>query len=150
MKIAFKTIAALLLLSTSVFAADLVNVSGASKIALNGYDTVAFFTDSKPVNGAPNITAEYKGATWFFASEEHKKLFTENPEKYAPQCGGYCAFGVSVGALFPVDITTWQVRNDKLYFNLNHDILKKFNEDFDGNVAKAEANWPKLVKKHAK
>ena len=119
MKTTIQTIAALLLLSASAFAADLVNVSGASKIAVAGYDTVAFFTDSKPVNGSPAITAEYQGATWFFASEEHKALFTAKPEKYAPQCGGYCAFGVSVGALFPVDVTTWQVRNEKLYRNLN-------------------------------
>ena len=150
MKTILKTIAAIALLSTSAFAADLVNVSGASKIAVSGYDTVAFFTDSKAVNGSPAITAEYQGATWFFASEEHKALFTAHPEKYAPQCGGYCAFGVSVGALFPVDITTWQVRNEKLYLNLNQDILKKFNADFDANVAKADKNWPTLVKKHAK
>ena len=49
-----------------------------------------------------------------------------------------------------MDITTWQVRNEKLYLNLNQDILKKFNADFDANVAKADKNWPTLVKKHAK
>ena len=150
MKNTIKFIAVLLLLSVSAYAGDLVNVSGASKIAVGGYDTVAFFTESKPVNGSPAITAEYQGATWFFASEDHKALFTAHPEKYAPQCGGHCAFGVSVGALFPVDVTTWQVRNEKLYLNLNKDILKKFNADFDANVAKADKNWPALVKKHAK
>ena len=150
MKNTIKFIAALLLLSVSAYAGDLVNVSGASKIAVAGYDTVAFFTDAKPVNGSPAITAEYQGATYFFATEDHKKLFAAAPAKYAPQCGGYCAFGVSVGALFPVDISTWQVRNEKLYLNLNQDILKKFNADFDANVAKADKNWPTLVKKHAK
>ena len=150
MKNTIKSIAALLLLSVSAYAGDLVNVSGASKIAVAGYDTVAFFTDAKPVNGSPAITAEYQGATYFFATEDHKKLFAAAPAKYAPQCGGYCAFGVSVGALFPVDISTWQVRNEKLYLNLNQDILKKFNADFDANVAKADKNWPTLVKKHAK
>ena len=150
MKTILKTMAAIALPSTSTFAADLVNVSGASKIAVNGYDTVAFFTDFKPVNGSPAISAEYQGATYIFASEAHKALFTANPEKYAPQCGGYCAYGVSVGALFPVDINTWQVRNGKLYLNLNQDILKQFNADFDANVAKADKNWPTLVKKHTK
>ena len=150
MKNTIKSIAALLLFSVSAYAGDLVNVSGASKIAVGGYDTVAFFTESKPVNGSPAITAEYQGATYFFATEDHKKLFAAAPAKYAPQCGGYCAFGVSVGALFPVDISTWQVRNEKLYLNLNQDILKKFNADFDANVAKANKNWPGLVKKHAK
>ena len=85
-----------------------------------------------------------------FASEEHKKLFTEKPEKYTPQCGGFCAYGVGLGKLFPVDISTWQVRDGKLYLNLNADILKKFNADFAGNVAKADKHWPELVKKHGK
>jgi len=150
MKTIIKYIAAILLLTASAFAGELVNVSGASKAAISGYDPVAFFTDSKPVNGSPFITAEHQGATYFFASEEHKKLFTANLDKYAPQFGGFCAFGVGVDKLFPVDISTWQVRDGKLYLNLNGDILKKFNADFEGNVAKADKNWPGLVKKHGK
>ncbi len=150
MKNIIKSIAAVALLSVSAYAGDLVNVSGASKAAVSGYDTVAFFTEGKPVSGSPFITAEYQGATYFFATEEHKALFTAKPEKYAPQCGGFCAYGVGLGKLFPVDINTWQVRNEKLYLNLNADILKKFNADFDGNVAKANKNWPDLVKKDGK
>jgi YHS domain-containing protein len=150
MKNLIKSIAAVALLSVSAYAGDLVNVSGASKAAVSGYDTVAFFTDAKPVNGSPFISAEYQGATYFFASEEHKALFTAHPEKYVPQCGGFCAYGVGLGKLFPVDINTWQVRNGKLYLNLNPAILEKFNADFDGNVAKADKNWPELVKKNSK
>jgi YHS domain-containing protein len=137
-------------LAFSAAAGELVNVSGASNIAVAGYDTVAFFTDKKPVNGDPGISATYKGATYIFASKEHQELFVAAPEKYAPQCGGYCAFGVSVGALFPVDISTWQVRDGKLYLNLNKAILKKFNADFEANTAKADKNWPALVEKHGK
>ena len=139
-----------LTLAVSAQAADLVNVSGASNIAVSGYDTVAFFTDHKPVNGDPGISATYQGATYIFASKEHKELFEAAPEKYAPQCGGYCAFGVSVGALFPVEISTWQVHDGKLYLNLNQTILKKFNADFDANVAKVQKNWPGLVEKNGK
>ncbi|MEI8291282.1 MAG: YHS domain-containing (seleno)protein [Verrucomicrobiota bacterium] len=139
-----------LTLAVSAQAADLVNVSGASNIAVSGYDTVAFFTDHKPVNGNPGISATYQGATYIFASKEHKELFEAAPEKYTPQCGGYCAFGVSVGALFPVEISTWQVRDGKLYLNLNQTILKKFNADFDANVAKVQKNWPGLVEKNGK
>lgn len=136
--------------TASASAAHLVNVSGASNAAVNGYDTVAFFTDAKPVNGSPFIAAEYEGATYFFATEEHKKLFTANPAKYAPQFGGFCAFGVAIDKLFPVDISTWQVRDGKLYLNLNADILQKFNADFAGNTAKADTNWPGLVAKNGK
>ena len=150
MKNIIKSIAAVALLSVTAHAGDLVNVSGASKAAVSGYDAVAFFTDAKAVNGSPFITADYQGATYYFATEEHKALFTASPDKYAPQCGGFCAYGVGLGKLFPVEITTWQVRNAKLYLNLNADILKKFNADFDGNVAKATKNWPALVKKNGK
>ena len=150
MKNIIKSIAAIAILSVAAYAGDLVNVSGASKAAVSGYDTVAFFTEAKAVNGSPFITAEYEGATYFFATEAHKTLFTASPVKYAPQCGGFCAYGVGLGKLFPVDITTWQVRDGKLYLNLNGDILKKFNEDFAGNVAKADKNWPGLIKKHGK
>jgi YHS domain-containing protein len=150
MKDIIRSIAALALLSASAFAGELVNVSGASKAAVSGYDTVAFFTEAKPVNGSPFITVEHQGATYYFANEEHKALFTANPDKYVPQFGGFCSFGVSIDKLLPVDISTWQVRDDKLYLNLNHDILKKFNADFDGSVAKATANWPGLVEKNAK
>jgi YHS domain-containing protein len=137
-------------LTIAAHAGDLVNVSGASNIAVGGYDTVAFFTDKKPVNGDPSISANYQGATYIFASKEHQALFENAPEKYAPQCGGFCAFGVSVNALFPVDISTWQVRNGKLYLNLNKAILKKFNSDLDANIAKADKNWPALVSKNGK
>ena len=150
MKTTITSIAALVLLSASALAGDLVNVSGASKAALSGFDPVAFFIDAKPVNGSPFISADYQGATYFFASEEHKKLFTENPGKYAPQFGGFCAFGVALDKLFPVDISTWQVRDGKLYLNLNPDILKKFNADFAGNVAKADKNWPGVVDNNTK
>ena len=139
-----------LLFTINALAAELVNVSGASNVALNGYDPVAFFTMGEPVNGNPGISATHDGANYFFSTKEHKRLFEENPNKYAPQYGGYCAFGISVGALFPVDINTWQVRNDKLYLNLNSSILEKFNEDFEGNVNKAENKWPDLVSKHSK
>ncbi len=139
-----------LALAISAQGADLVNVSGASNIAVGGYDTVAFFTDHKPVNGDPGISATFQGATYIFSSQENKNLFLADPVKYTPQCGGFCAFGVSVGALFPVDITTWQIRGGKLYLNLNQSILKKFNADFAANVAKADKNWPGLVEKNGK
>jgi YHS domain-containing protein len=128
----------------------LVNVSGVSNMAVNGYDPVAFFTDAKPVNGSPFITAEYQGAIYLFASEEHKKLFSESPDKFAPQFGGFCAYGVGLDKLFPIDINTWQVRDNKLYLNLNSAILKEFNADFSGNVDRAAKNWPALIEKNGK
>ena len=136
-------------MSTATLTNELVNVSGASEVAFNGYDPVAFFTEGKPLNGDFKITATHHGATYYFANKGHKKLFAEDPDKYSPQNGGFCTFGVSVGALFPIDINTWQVYNEKLYLNLNADILQMFKKDMDGNIAKAAKNWPGLVEKNA-
>lgn len=144
------TIAVVVLFATTALAGELVNVAGASGIALGGYDPVAFFTDGKPTHGDPGVTSTYKGATYHFASKAHKTQFEANPEKYVPQFGGYCAYGAALGALFPVDISTWQVRNGKLYLNLNPAIAAEFNKDPAGHIAKAEKNWPGLVKKFSK
>ncbi len=138
------------MLISAAVGGELVNVAGASGIALSGYDPVAFFTEHKAVNGDPGITAKHDGASFLFASKSNRKLFNRNPEKYAPQYGGFCAFGASVNALFPVDISTWQIRNGKLYLNLNQEILKAFNKDLNGAIAKANKNWPKLEKKYSK
>ena len=103
-----------LLFAINVLSAELVNVSGASNVALNGYDPVAFFTMGEPVNGDPGISATHDGANYFFSTKEHRRLFKENPYKYAPQYGGYCTFGVSVGALFPVaNVARWGVIRSK-------------------------------------
>jgi YHS domain-containing protein len=144
-----KSLAVVALVATTARADDLVNVSGASKVALSGYDPVAFFADAKPANGSPFISAEHSGATYFFATEAHKQAFVAKPESYEPQFGGFCAFGVAIGKVLPVDISTWQVRDGKLYLNLNAEILKGFNAEFAANLGKAEKNWPELVKSHA-
>lgn len=144
MKTLLKSFLLLVLLSSAVRADAFVNVSGATGIAIDGYDPVAFFTLQKPVNGNPGIKAEHAGATYLFSTEAHRDLFNAHPEKYVPQFGGYCAYGVAVGALFPVDISTWQIRDGKLYLNLNGEILKAFNADFKGSLEKARKNWPAL------
>ena len=136
-------------LAANALAKDLTNVDD-NRVALSGYDAVGFFADNKAEKGDPKHVATYHGAIYQFSTAEHRKSFKANPEKYLPQTGGYCTYGASVNGLFPVDINTWQVRNGKLYLNKNQDILKTFNADFDGNVAKAEKNWPGLVEKNGK
>jgi YHS domain-containing protein len=137
------------LFASTAVAGNLVNVSGASGIAVDGYDPVAFFTDGKPTHGDPGVSSTYKGAKYLFASKAHKAQFDADPERYVPQFGGYCAYGAALGALFPVDVSTWQIRNRKLYLNLNPAIAKEFNKNPEGNIAKAEKHWPDLVKKHS-
>ena len=128
---------------------NLVNVSGASDIALDGFDPVSFFERGEPANGSPMIRSEYAGATYLFESEKTKAQFEASPEKYAPAYGGFCAYGVSLGLLLPVDITTAQVRSGKLYLNVNSAIREKFDADFKGSISKADDNWPGLFDEHA-
>lgn len=128
---------------------NLVNVSGASGIGLDGFDPVSFFQSGSPLNGSPMIRAAHAGATYLFATEENKEIFLADPDRYVPQYGGFCSYGVSINALLPVDITTAQVRNGKLYLNVNADILAKFNADFEGCVSRANTNWPGLFQEHA-
>lgn len=128
---------------------NLVNVSGASGVALAGFDPVSFFQSETPLNGSPMIRAEHAGATYLFASDRSRAIFLADPDRFAPQYGGFCAYGASINVLLPVDITTAQVRDGKLYLNVNAEILEKFNADFEGSVARADANWPGLFQAHA-
>ena len=116
-----------------------------SGVAIQGYDPVAFFTDGKPVKGKPEFVAKQDGATYRFASTEHRDLFLKEPAKYEPQFGGYCAYGVSRNKLAPVDIEAFQIVDGKLLMQYSKDIRDNFNKDTRGNLSKAAANWPGLV-----
>lgn len=135
---------AAMLFATAATAQVPTNVAGTGNVAVGGYDPVAFFTVKKATPGDPSIRAQHGGATYFFASEANKKAFTERPDRYLPQFGGYCAFGVSLGALLPVDVDTWTVLNDKLYLNLNPEVAKLFAKDTNGVLTKADAKWKEL------
>jgi hypothetical protein len=112
--------------------------------ALQGYDPVAYFTDQKAVKGMPGITLEWQGTTWHFASKANRDAFQADPEKYAPQFGGYCAFGVAHGYAPQTDPTAYTVVDGKLYLNYNHVVSGKWNADRDAYVARAVQNWPGL------
>ena len=114
-------------------------------LGAKGYDVVSYFTDGKPMAGSGDFTFEYGGVKWQFVSKEHRDLFAANPMKYAPQYGGFCSWGVSVGKLFDVDPEHgWTIRNGKLYLNFNADINGTFAKDAASFIARAEKNWPKL------
>lgn len=113
-------------------------------LAIHGYDPVAFFTAGKAVVGEAAHTAVHQGAAYRFANEGNKKAFEKEPGRYAPQYGGFCAYGVALGAKFDGDPRVFAVSDGKLYFNLNPDIQKKWNEDRAGNIRKAEENWPTI------
>ena len=94
------------------------------------------------VPGNTNITAEHDGATYYFARQINRETFLTNPEHYVPAFGGYCAFGASKGKLFPVEIDTWQIKDDRLILNYNAEIKTQFDANIEALLETADANWP--------
>ena len=123
------------------------NTSDVSHVAIGGYDPVAYFEIGSPTPGNGYHTSTHNGATYLFATKENQKRFEANPEKYAPQYGGYCAYGVSVGKKFFSDPQRWKIVGGKLYLNLDKGIQKKWKEDIFGNITKADSNWTQIEHK---
>ena len=136
-------------LSAVALAKELNNLDG-NGVALQGYDPVAFFTDNRPVKGDQHFQTQYHGATYYFASAEHKATFEKEPAKYEPQFGGFCAYGTSRGKTVPIKIEAWQIVNGRLLMQYDLDVKTKFNSDPQGNLSKADQNWPGLVEKLGK
>jgi YHS domain-containing protein len=113
--------------------------------AILGYDAVAYFTDHKAVKGNPKFQTEFDGAKYFFANAEHKSAFASSPAKYAPAYGGYCGYAASIDRLSPISPEWFQIIDGKLILQHNKKAYDKFNADLNGNVLKADQNWPSLV-----
>ena len=121
--------------------------------AVSGHDVVAYFDLPQTVLGTPqadavpgrsDITAEYNGATFAFASEENRARFLADPAKFAPQYDGHCAFGVSKGGKVPGNPNLWRIVDGKLYLNITRNVVGFWEEDVPGNIALAEGNWPAI------
>jgi len=114
-------------------------------LAIGGTDPVAYFTDGAPAAGRPEFSLDWKGATWRFASADHLASFRDEPERYAPQYGGYCAWAVSQGYTAKTDPDAWKIVDGKLYLNFDRDVQKQWEQDVPGNIRKADANWPAVL-----
>jgi hypothetical protein len=112
--------------------------------AIRGYDPVAYFEQSRPVHGLPQFTFRWKDATWLFASAENRDRFAADPEKYAPQFGGYCSYAVSQGHTASIDPEAWKIVDGKLYLNYSKGVQKTWEQDVPGYIEKANKNWPEL------
>lgn len=113
-------------------------------LALQGYDPVGYFTEHKPIKGDPKYTAAYKGGIYYFVSAVHKKTFEGNPARYAPQFGGFCGYAASINKLAPIEVQYFQVLHGRLVMQHNEKAWKLWHEDVEGNLKKADANWPTL------
>ena len=134
----------LLLLLVSCGFGEVSEVYNEDGIAINGYDPVAYFTESKPIPGFDEFTFQWNSATWKFSSSENLKTFRSNPEKYSPQFGGYCAYGMSNGEGYKATTNpeAWTIVGGKLYLNYSLKVKEKWLENKSERIEWASKNWP--------
>ena len=122
-----------------------INVGRYSKLAIHGYDPVAYFKEGKPVEGDEAHSFIYKSAKWLFSSAANLEAFKGDPEAYAPQYGGHCAYAASLGQFADADPVAWRVVGGKLYLNYNNRVQRQWENDLDANIVKGDENWPKML-----
>ncbi len=113
--------------------------------AIQGYDVVTYFTLGKPEPGDPKHAVLWKGATWRFVSSKNREMFEANPRAYAPQYGGYCAYGVSEGYVVRTDPTVWRIHEGKLYLIHSTAVSVRWIQDIPNYIDQADANWPAVL-----
>ncbi|MCW5730662.1 MAG: YHS domain-containing protein [Alphaproteobacteria bacterium] len=142
--LAFAPLASVTMARSAFAAEDPVFATGG--VAINGYDPVASFSDGKPVTGRAEFSHAWRGATWRFASAANRDQFAAAPERYAPQYGGFCAYGVTQGYAVKTEPDAWKIVDGKLYLNYDQSVQKRWSGDIPGYIAKADQRWPEVKK----
>ena len=132
--------------ATALAATDPVNKNFFGT-ALQGYDAVAYFNEGRAIKGKDEFRHDWMGAKWYFSSAANRDEFAKNPEKYAPQFGGYCAWAVGHGYTANIDPEAWKIVEGKLYLNYDKRVQKMWEQEQDHGIKKGHENWPKLIKK---
>lgn len=117
-----------------------------SNKAVAGYDVIAYFEQAKPVEGSSKYQFSYKGADWYFSSQSNLDKFSTNPEKYAPQYGGYCAWAMAKDKTAPGNPPFWTIYNDKLYLNYDQQVLETWLANKDEFIKQADIHWSNTEK----
>jgi len=116
-----------------------------SRVAVGGYDVVAYFTDNRAIRGSAQHRITHQGFEYRFASAEHLAAFRIDPSRYLPQYGGYCAWAVAQGYTASGDPTNWRIVNGRLYLNYNDEIQRRWEQDISGHIRRGDANWPSVL-----
>ena len=125
-----------------------VNTLGSAEgLAIRGYDPVAYFREGGPRQGKPEFSVRHGGATWRFASAEHKALFEADKVRYLAAYGGFCAYGTSRGYLVKIEPEAWSIVDGKLYLNYDLGVRETWARRTKTYIARAEGNWPRLTAK---
>ncbi len=135
----------LIAVTTNTAAVEPMNATKFGKLAINGYDAVAYFAADKAIKGDKKFTAEYRDVHWRFANQKNLNAFTKNPENFAPQYGGYCAWAMAQGSLATVDPKLWRIVEGKLYLNYNKKVQSDWEKDIPGFIKQADEEWSKLL-----
>ncbi|WP_298921639.1 YHS domain-containing (seleno)protein [uncultured Roseobacter sp.] len=115
--------------------------------AMRGYDPVAYFTVGEPTVGDPVFSHTWNGATWVFASAPNRDAFAADPNAFAPQYGGFCAWAIAAkGKLYSTQPSNWRIVEKKLYLNYNDSIQEKWEQDIPGFISEGDKRWPQIVK----
>ncbi len=112
--------------------------------AIHGYDPVAYFKEHKPVKGDKKYSTTWKSANWYFVSQQNLDAFKVKPDMYAPQYGGYCAYGLATGHKATTEPDAWLISDGKLYLNYNKDIQAKWKMKQAEYIQTANKNWPEI------
>jgi YHS domain-containing protein len=137
-------VATLVLLLVNSVAASAGQYFERNGVAIDGYDPVAYFTDQIAVKGSSEFSSEFEGSTFHFASEAHRDAFAAKPAKFAPQYGGYCAYGMAKGYKASIDPVAFTVVGDTLYLNYSEGVRAQWLSDIPGSIRQADVNWPDL------
>ena len=113
-------------------------------VILAGHDVVAYFTVGEPVLGDAQYTAVYNDAIYRFSSAQNRDAFTQDPAKYAPVYGGFCAYGSTFGKKFSVDGKAFEIVAGKLYVNKNKSVYKAWKQDVPKHIVEANQQWPAI------
>src|SRR5258708_33349075 len=135
-----------LLFGTPALAIEAEAVNNVEGIALKGFDPVAYFADSKPRKGNPEITSKFEGVTYEFVSTDHKALFDKDPAKYVPAYNGFCAFGVTEGLKIDVDPHAYAINDDKLNVFFSEEARDLYENDYSSKSREAQEKWPTVQK----
>ncbi|MCH9780348.1 MAG: YHS domain-containing protein [Alphaproteobacteria bacterium] len=138
-------LASLLFGATIASAASPVYTGYFSNAAISGYDAVAYHTDNKAIEGDDDYSFEWMGANWYFRSAANRDAFAANPEKYAPQYGGYCAYAVAMGGTASSDPHQWSIVRGKLYLNYDGNVQARWQKDREAFIQQANQNWPEVL-----
>jgi hypothetical protein len=110
----------------------------ADHVAIQGYDTVAYFTNGIPAMGSNQFVYFWNNARWQFSSAAHRDMFAANPEHYMPQYGGYCASSMVQGWLTVANPEAWTIVDGKLYMFAESKHFGGFNA---ADITQADDQW---------